>query len=638
MRNILSIATIFISLCIPHAGASAYSEPTPLSIDAGDLESFFDGWMPAQMNAFHIPGGAVSVVQEGRLLFAKGYGYANVVLRKPVVAESTLFRLASVSKLFVWTAVMQLVEQGKLDLNADINVYLQDFQIPAAYSEPITLLDLMNHTPGFEERALGTSARHPQNIQPLGEFLASHMPARVFPPGEITAYSNYGAALAGYIVSQVSGIPFEDYVQKHIFDPLQMKHSTFQQPVPDGWAPHLAIGYTYRGGAFRPQGQEWSQLAPAAGLSATATDMANFMIAHLQKGRFEDTQILKESTALEMQRQSFTNDPRVSGYAHGFSESKINGQRVIGHTGDILHYHSGLFLLPEQDTGFFMSFNGANGMVPVLNILRAVMDRYYPTEQPAPIVTDNVTKSAIQYEGIYFSTRTEYTTAGKMVRLFQSVKVRAESEHQIVVSLGFPAQMTWHYREIAPGVFRSVDVPPSVFGDLIFARGDDEGMYSLFAQNNAGSAYQGASWYAEPAFNLALLSVTVLLFLSVIVWAPIGRWMGRRCLESVPDQPRIAALWQRLLSLLVLLFLIGFVSVFSNPETVFGISPWAQYLFLLPLPISILASGMVVFTILAWARGWWSLPGRVHYTLVTGAGLAFTWWMAYWNLWIGYLR
>ena len=637
MRSVFSIVLVFIFLWMPTRVASAYSDSQPNAMEAEELETFLDGLMPAQMNAFHVPGGAISIVQDGRLLFAKGYGYADVALRKPVVAESTIFRLASISKLFVWTAVMQLVEQEKLDLNSDINLYLTDFKIPATYSEPITLLDLMNHTPGFEERALGTSARHLQDLLPLREFLASHMPARIFPPGEITAYSNYGTALAGYIVSQVSGMPFEDYVRKHVFDPLQMKHSTFEQPVPDDWGSNLAIGYTYREGAFRPQDQEWAQLAPAASLSATATDMANFMIAHLQKGRFEDTQILEESTAIDMQRQSFTNDPRVSGYAHGFSEATINGRRLIGHTGDILYYHSGLFMLPEQDTGFFISFNGANGMVPVLNILRAVMDRYYPAEQPAPIAADSVANSATQYEGIYFSTRTEYTTAGKMVRLFQSVKVRAESEHQLVVSLGFPAQMTWHYREIAPGVFRSMDLPPSVFGDLIFAR-RDEAVYSLFAQNNPGSAYREAPWFAEPAFNLALLSMTVLLFLSVVMWVPIGWWIGRHCRESIPDQSRITTVWQELLSFLALLFLIGFVSVFSNPETVFGISPWAQYLFLLPLPIAILAVGMVVFTVLAWARRWWSLPGRVHYTLVTLAGLTFIWWMVYWNLWIGYLR
>jgi CubicO group peptidase (beta-lactamase class C family) len=637
MRYSFSIAIVFLFLCMPQGGASAYSGSRPVPIDAKELETFFDGLIPAEMDAFYIPGGVVSVVQEDRLVFAKGYGYADVAMQKPVVAESTMFRLASISKLFVWTAVMQLVEQGKLDLNADINIYLNDFKIPTTYPAPITLLDLMNHTAGFEERALGTSARHPQDIKRLEEFLATHMPARVFPPGKITAYSNYGAALAGYIVGQVSGMPFEEYVQKHIFDPLQMKHSTFEQPVPDDWAPNLAIGYTYKQGAFRPQGQEWSQLVPAASLSATATDMANFMIAHLQKGRFGNTQILQESTAITMQQQSFANGPHVNGYAHGFSEATINGQHLIGHTGDILFYHSGMFLLPEHNMGIFVAFNGANGMVPVLNVLRAVMDRYFPDQNLAPIIQNNSNEVAASYEGTYFPTRTEYTTPGKMVQLFQSVKVTAESENQLVVSLGFPAQMTWHYVEISPGVFHSMDMTPSIFGDLVFNQRQQERVQYMFLQNNPGSAYTRAPWYAEPAFTLALVSIVFLLFLSVIAWAPVASWIRRRCPQSVPQPARWASWWQALLSVLILLFLTGFVGIFSNPQTVFGLSPWARAIFLLPLPIAILAVGMIGFTIPAWTRRWWSLPGRVHYTLVSLAGLAFIWWLAYWNLWIGYL-
>ena len=198
--------------------------------------------------------------------------------------------------------------------------------------------------------------------------------------------------------------------------------------------------------------------------------------------------------------------------------------------------------------------------------------------------------------------------------------------------------MIWHYGEIEPGVFRSMDVPPSVAGDLVFGSHDQRRDHLLFLQNNPGLAYTRAPWYAEPGFNLSLLGTVLLLFLSVLVWTPISLWMNRRFQQSIPPQARLASWWQRFLSLLVLLFLIGFVRVFSNPQIVFGVSPVARSVFLLPLPIAVLASGLVVFTIQAWACRWWSFPGRVHYTLVTLAGLAFTWWLAYWNLWIGYLK
>lgn len=491
-RFVLILITVAL---FERAPAATFAEAQPAAFHADELETFFDEFVPSQMNALHVPGAAVSVVRDGRIVFARGYGFADIEAEKLVQADKTLFRVASVSKLFVWTAVMQLVEDGQLDLDADINIYLRDFKIPAAYSQPITLLDLMNHTPGFEERALGTSARDPQYILPLDEFLAKHMPARVRPPGELTAYSNYGAALAGHIVEQVSGMPFEEYVEERIFKPLEMQRSAFRQPPPVELAQDLAIGYAFKNDVYEARDFEWSQLSPAAGLSATATDMANFMIAHLQNGRFNDARILQESTAIEMHRRSFTNDPRVNGFAHGFAEATINGQRVIGHTGDHLYFHSGLFLLPERQTGFFVSFNGANGMLAVLNTLGAVMDHFYPGRS-VPSEPLNSNGNTAPYAGTYFPSRAEYTTAGKMVRLFQGINVTPAGPRELAISIGFPAQLSGHYVETEPGVFRSTDMPVSIFGDVVF-RSEDDRRY-LFQQNNPTTAYVKTPWYATP--------------------------------------------------------------------------------------------------------------------------------------------
>ena len=201
--------------------------------DPQELETFIDGVMAAQMEAYHIPGATISVVKDGKLFFTKGYGYAESESRKPVIANETLFRIASVSKLFTWTAVMQLAEQGKLDLNADVNTYLTDFKIPDTYPEPITLAHLMTHTPGFEDRYIRVMSRTAEDVEPLGgEYLANEMPARVRSPGELTAYSNHGAVLAGYIVEEVSGMPFDDYIEENIYKPLDIQHSTFRQPLP----------------------------------------------------------------------------------------------------------------------------------------------------------------------------------------------------------------------------------------------------------------------------------------------------------------------------------------------------------------------------------------------------------------------
>ena len=215
-----------------------------------ELEAFLDKQLGKEMEKHHIAGAAVSVVKDGKLFFAKGYGYADFENGIPVDPEQTVFRIGSVGKLFTWTAVMQLVEQGKLDLDADINTYL-DFRIPETYPQPITLKHLMTHTSGFEERWLDSVVSDASELVPAREWLVSYMPARVRPPGEGAGYSNYNAMLAGYIVARVSGQPYDQYIQEHIFDPLGMAHSTAQSPIPPDLRAHASVGYTYEDGAFQ---------------------------------------------------------------------------------------------------------------------------------------------------------------------------------------------------------------------------------------------------------------------------------------------------------------------------------------------------------------------------------------------------
>src|SRR5215210_1193876 len=242
--------------------------------DPAELEAFLDDMLARQLAEDHIPGASIAIVKDGRLFFAKGYGYANLDQRTPVVADQTLVRVGSIAKLFTWTAVLQLVEQGKLDLNADVNTYLGDVTIPATYPAPITLAHLLTHTAGFEDRQLGITVSSAGGLAPLGTYLADAMPARVFPPGTVTAYSNYGTTLAGYIVERVSHQPFAQYAQQHILQPLAMRHSTFAQQLPPDLAAQLAVSYDRYDNTYHAMPFEYFQIAPAAGLSATASDVA----------------------------------------------------------------------------------------------------------------------------------------------------------------------------------------------------------------------------------------------------------------------------------------------------------------------------------------------------------------------------
>ncbi len=190
-------------------------------LSSADLEAFLDGIMPVQLRRGDIAGAVVSVVKDGKVLFAKGYGYADIEAKKPVSPGDTLFRPGSISKLFTWTAVMQLVEQGKLDLDRDVNAYL-DFKIPSTYPQPITLRHIMTHTSGFAETVENLFVKDAAAMKPLQTYLEEHVPNRIFPPGSTPAYSNYATALAGHIVQRVSGQPFDEYIAANILQPLGM--------------------------------------------------------------------------------------------------------------------------------------------------------------------------------------------------------------------------------------------------------------------------------------------------------------------------------------------------------------------------------------------------------------------------------
>ena len=257
----LAIVTVEVSAQeMPNKGApgSAETDRSPVNgpDDAREVETFFDELIPKQLREEHLAGATVAVVKDGRIVFAEGYGYSDRERQVPVVADETLFYPGSAGKLFTWTAVMQLVEEGELDLDADVNTYL-DFKIPETYREPITMADLMTHTAGFEEQFAAQLAEDEQDVLPLREFLIRYMPERVYPPGEYSAYSNYGTALAGYVVERVSGEPYERYVTNNILKPLGMEHSAATQPLPADLAADLSKGYHYQDGAYDAKDIEW---------------------------------------------------------------------------------------------------------------------------------------------------------------------------------------------------------------------------------------------------------------------------------------------------------------------------------------------------------------------------------------------
>ena len=356
---------------VPPANPALGAQP----LTADNVNAWLDGYMPISIGRADIPGAVVVVVKDGQILTSRGYGYADVDKRKAVDPHTTLFRPGSTSKLFTWTAVMQLVEQGKLNLDEDVNKYL-DFKIPPRNGKPITLRNIMTHTAGFEEQVMDLIAIDQKKYVPYDQILKRWVPKRVYDPGTTPAYSNWATALAGYIVSRVSGEPFETYIEQHIFAPTGMKYATFRQPLPASLKPYMSEGY--QPGQTKPYGYEYIGVAPAGSLSASGDDMGRFMIAHLNNGG----PLLEPATAQLM--HSTANDPIPGGQkmSLGFYQSNINGHSVISHGGDTVAFHSDLHLFLNDGVGLFVSFNspGKEGAAHALRntLLEEFADRYFP--------------------------------------------------------------------------------------------------------------------------------------------------------------------------------------------------------------------------------------------------------------------
>jgi CubicO group peptidase (beta-lactamase class C family) len=436
LARVVALTTASLLLSVAHAQASE----TP-QLTAEDASAFLDGMLSPSIAIGDIAGVVVSIVKDDALLVAKGYGFADVEKRVAVSPARTLFRPASISKLFTWTGVMQQVEAGKLDLDGDINQYL-DFEIAGYGGQPIKLRHLLTHTAGFEEALLDLLVYEPKDVRPLGEFLKDTIPARIYPPGTVPAYSNYGAALAGYIVARAAGVPFEEYIEQRIFQPLRMNNSTFRQPVPEPLLANLSNGYTTASGEVVPF--EYGSDSPAGMLSSTATDMAQFMMAHLNGGALpggdESTRFLTAETTRLMHSVANQVAPSIDAMAHGFYEQNRNGVRAIAHGGDLTAFHSELVLIPSAKVGLYMSFNslGKDAATYKLRtaLYEAFMDRYFPRRTAAerePLPAD-AKRNARAVAGSYELSRRAETSLFSFLYMFGQQEATAQEDGSIEIA------------------------------------------------------------------------------------------------------------------------------------------------------------------------------------------------------------
>jgi CubicO group peptidase (beta-lactamase class C family) len=599
----------------------------PPALTKADFETFLDALIPSQLQNRDIAGAVVSVVKDGQVLFAKGYGYADFTAKKPVLADQTLFRPGSISKLFTATAVMQLVEQGKLDLDRDVNEYL-DFTIPKTYPKAVTLRRLLTHTAGFEETLKNLFVAHESDLKPLRTYLINQMPQRIFPPGKVVSYSNYGFTLAGYIVEHVSGEKFERYIDNHILKPLRMTNSTFDQPLPPALAPQMSQGYLTA--AKKPRDFEFGEVTPAGALTTTAADMTRFMVAFLQDGTVDGVAILKSETVRQMETRQFELHPMLNGLGITFIEYSMNGQRIIGHGGDTIWFHSDMVLLPAAHFGYFISYNSAGKSVGGGRgeVMRAFANRYFPNPaEPKIDVDPNTAKTdGRAVSGVYEVTRRGETTFLKLSALLGQFSVRSDKDGVLTIE-DFKNQRgeLKKWREIAPLVYSEIDG-----AEKIAFRRDPSGAVREMLPFPAIYEGQRVSWYANKRLinpliggNLALALLTVLLWPVAVV---IRKRYQRPLFTAKAD--RVFYFLSRIVCLFELIFIVVPAIAFSRAlENIAilgdGVDPWLRSLHI----FGWVTMAGVLFLVIAAAR-FARLPGhglwfRAHAILLAIGGIAF---------------
>jgi CubicO group peptidase (beta-lactamase class C family) len=608
----------------PESPVPAPSSDQPYEMTATDVEAFLDGLVPLQIKHDDIAGVTISVVKDGKLLFAKGYGYADVEKKKPVSPQETLFRPGSISKLFTWTAVMQLFEQGKLELDRNVNDYL-DYKIPDAFGKPITLKNIMTHTPGFEEQVKDLFNTESSKLN-LGQYLKTHIPSRIYPPGTVPAYSNYATAVAGYIVERVSGRPFEEYVDENILKPLNMVHSTFKQPLPPELAPLMSNGY--RLGSDTAELFEVINPFPAGSLSSSATDMAQFMMAHLADGELGGARILKPETARLMHSRLFALDEGANAMCYGFYEESRNGHRIIGHGGDTVYFHSDLHLVLDQKVGFFVSYNSAGrGDSPGrVNLWQAFLDRYYPY---TPTLTTSATakEDANAASGTYSLSRRSESSFLKAATLLGQFTVSATGDGDIEVpqltgTNGKPKR----WQAVGPMTF----VERGGQDKLIF-KPDQSGRmqmvlpYPFFVGERVGSLENGKLLLTVLGISLGLMLLTLLLW--PVAWF-VRRHYGQRL--EVTSSELLLRIGVRLVFLLDLIFIAALFAL-----TVYGLTHlevfgdrgtlWFRLIQIVGILGAVGTLVVLVNAVLAWIRPRRSIWVRLQATIMLLACLGVLW-------------
>ena len=587
-------------------------------LEPAELEKFADAFFASGLSQWHVPGAVLVVVKDGRVVLGKGFGYANLETRERVQPDRTLFRVGSISKLFTATAIMQLYERGQLRLTDDVQHYLTSVEIDNPFPVPVTVEHLLTHTAGFDNHNIARHSRTPAGILPLSEYLRQHLPPVVYPPGEVINYSNFGLSLAGLVIEEVSGMPYEQYLRTNILEPLGMTDARFVNEVVSN--ERLAQGYRSTRQGFVALDWEYLNLLPSGGLVCTANDLARFMIAHLQNGRFQGRRILKEETAREMHRRQAGFHPELPGWCYGFYEDYTAGVRAIAHSGQPRGFYSLLYLLEKENLGVLVACNAqATGLVE--GFMRRFLMRYVREAGSQVTSSPGLQRDLRPFTGWYEPFSVPQTTVARAHFLFQP-----HPETHVLMGKGgrLAIQRGDRVRSLVqagPQWFRGVrhDV-------RVAFRTDENGeVAQMLISDEKPTALRKMAWWQRPRLHFSLMTLFVLWFL---ISLPLLVYGARRAV----------ALDRLLLSLagavcfLNLMVLFGFRMGYRFADLRFGVTPLLKVLLSMGTASAVLSLVLPALT----AIRWWRAPGlrlqRLHFFFTSLTFLAFTAFLNYWNL------
>ncbi|RAL24506.1 serine hydrolase domain-containing protein [Thermoflavimicrobium daqui] len=635
MKKVKGLISVYLIILF----ALTFSIPVSAQRNTSSLDdpkrfgAFIDLLIKDQLQERKIPGAAFVMVKDGEVFYKKGYGYSNLEEKKLVSVDQTIFRVASISKLFTTTAALQLVERGQVKLHTDVNQYLEKVKIPT--DQTITLHHLLTHTSGLDDSREGINVSNPADLLPPGEIRQNFIEPPVRAPGKMIHYSNTGMEIVGSLISDVSGMTFSKYIQKNIFEPLNMRHSTFNQVLPSQVEKNFAYGYRLKQGKNIVQSPLYFHGGAYGSLHTTAMDMASFMIAHLQNRPMGQTQILQPQTFNLMHQQHFKPSEQVAGMAYGFFTETAKGRTALFHEGRIAESTSIIYLLPEEDTGFFFVYNhnwlDESGKTLTQIVKDAIMDRYFLDIENIYALSQSMPTRPLEdvesYTGIYRSTLYSTYSMEKIASLFSQVRLQ-KNKKGVLESKSlfkqFPILIP-----IQPGVFKMIGSDKNVaFHE------SSQGKVDYFYVEGDTVSYERIPWYQTDLFHFSLIGWFVLLFF-ISIWGIIIFLIKRLCKKSHHQ----LLLWTGFIGIFNLLFLIGIWKYLLQPMMEefwgainFGV-PWQlQWISMIPL-----ITGGLALAVCWQARKRskdmkWSFLTRVYYWTIGIHGIGFFFFTWYWNL------